>query len=324
MGKYWTKEKCLVEAHGCKSLSDFAKKSRCAYNAAYRHGWLQDFEFLFRTRKQVFDRKPAGYWTKERCEEESRKYKFRKEFADNSYTAYRKSLDNGWIDEYCWLEDRLNNISNRSGKANAIYAYVFETLKAVYVGRTNNIKRRDKEHLFASEKYDSVIRFCKKYNTALPEAIILETGLTLNESTEKEDMYVKRYIEFGYQIINKAKCGKGSSSIGKIGIYKWTYETCYAEAKKYEYAKDFQKSRSAYNIARKNGWLKDYVWLKTSRKDNYWNETTCRQEAEKYSSRNEFRVNAGTAYRYAMNNGWINDYIWFKRPVVWNKGRRLK
>jgi hypothetical protein len=38
------------------------------------------------------------------------------------------------------------------------------------------------------------------------------------------------------------------------------------------------------------------------------------QEVMKYSSRNEFRLNAGAAYRYALKNGWFNEYTWLKRP----------
>ena len=44
---------------------------------------------------------------------------------------------------------------------------------------------------------------------------------------------------------------------------KWNYEKCRNEAKKYtsrgEYAKN---SKTAYQVARKNGWLGDYTWFK--------------------------------------------------------------
>jgi hypothetical protein len=37
---------------------------------------------------------------------------------------------------------------------------------------------------------------------------------------------------------------------------KWTYETCYNEAKKYTTRNEFKKGcESAYTVARKNGWL---------------------------------------------------------------------
>ena len=44
---------------------------------------------------------------------------------------------------------------------------------------------------------------------------------------------------------------------------KWNRETCEQEAHKYEYIFDFRtKSPGACNVAQRNGWLDDYVWLK--------------------------------------------------------------
>ena len=44
---------------------------------------------------------------------------------------------------------------------------------------------------------------------------------------------------------------------------KWNKETCELEARKYEYIFDFRmRSCGACNVAQRNGWLKDYIWLK--------------------------------------------------------------
>jgi hypothetical protein len=51
------------------------------------------------------EKKPRGYWTKERCEEEALKYKSKKEFHNNSKGAYSSSLKNGWIDEFFYKND---------------------------------------------------------------------------------------------------------------------------------------------------------------------------------------------------------------------------
>ncbi len=46
-------------------------------------------------------------------------------------------------------------------------------------------------------------------------------------------------------------------------VKKWNKETCELEAHKYEYFFDFRtKSPGACNIAKRNGWLNDYKWLK--------------------------------------------------------------
>ena len=46
-------------------------------------------------------KKPNGYWTKERCQEESLKYKTRFEFQKKSSGSYSSSYLNGWLDEVC-------------------------------------------------------------------------------------------------------------------------------------------------------------------------------------------------------------------------------
>ena len=51
---------------------------------------------------------------------------------------------------------------------------------------------------------------------------------------------------------------------------KWTEDACYEEAKKYSSRTEFQKkNESAYNKARKNGWLESYYWLKNQSFDLY-------------------------------------------------------
>ena len=52
------------------------------------------------------EKKPAGYWTYERCLAEARKYKFKMDFRNGSAGAYDAAKDNGWLSEYVWLESR--------------------------------------------------------------------------------------------------------------------------------------------------------------------------------------------------------------------------
>ena len=46
-------------------------------------------------------RKPIGYWTKERCKEETLKYNTRSEFQKGSESAYQAARKNGWLDDIC-------------------------------------------------------------------------------------------------------------------------------------------------------------------------------------------------------------------------------
>ena len=99
----------------------------------------------------------------------------------------------------------------------------------------------------------------------------------------------------------------------------WTYETCYEEAKKYKKRGEFAISAgTAYNTARRNGWLDDYKWFKSDTKPTgYWTYERCLKEAKKYKTRNEFhKANLG-AYDAAYRNKWLKDYVWFESKFVW-------
>lgn len=66
----------------------------------------------------------------------------------------------------------------------------------------------------------------------------------------------------GYAYIRKNHKEWLSEVFGSRGMKKWSRETCYEEAKKYKSRGEFQNGNvSAYGVARKNGWLDDYIWF---------------------------------------------------------------
>jgi hypothetical protein len=42
---------------------------------------------------------PNGYWTKEKCIEEAKKYNTIKEWKTNNQTSYNKAIKNNWLEE---------------------------------------------------------------------------------------------------------------------------------------------------------------------------------------------------------------------------------
>lgn len=94
----------------------------------------------------------------------------------------------------------------------------------------------------------------------------------------------------------------------------WNEDTCREEAKKYTSKTEFQKSSGgAYNVSLRNNWIDDYYWFKKiQRKPNkYWNYERCYNEAEKYSSKDEFQKGNASAYNSSKRNNWLDDYDWF-------------
>jgi predicted GIY-YIG superfamily endonuclease len=91
----WTKDKCAAEANKYKTRADFKKGSRGAYSAVQKNGWLDEICSHMEELK-----KPNGYWTKERCADEAKKFKTRKAFRESSATACVISRRKGWMDEF--------------------------------------------------------------------------------------------------------------------------------------------------------------------------------------------------------------------------------
>ena len=53
--------------------------------------------------------KPKGFWTKDRCINESKLFATKKDFRENSPSAYAYCCRNGWLDELDLISDKVPN-----------------------------------------------------------------------------------------------------------------------------------------------------------------------------------------------------------------------
>jgi predicted GIY-YIG superfamily endonuclease len=93
---YWTKERCANEAKKYSSRSEFQNSCSAACDASKR---LNIWDEVCSHMKYI--NKPNGYWTKERCANEAKKYSSRSEFQKMSGSSYNASKKNGWLNEIC-------------------------------------------------------------------------------------------------------------------------------------------------------------------------------------------------------------------------------
>lgn len=93
----WAKEKCQQEALKYKKRTTFARERGSAYNSARNNGWLDEIC----SHMDKPNKKPKGYWTKEKCQQEALKFKSKKELYDKSPGAYMSMFNNGWLQELC-------------------------------------------------------------------------------------------------------------------------------------------------------------------------------------------------------------------------------
>ena len=236
----WTKDKCYEEAKKYKTRTEFMTKSAGAYASAKRNGWLDDYIWI-----SARVTKPAGYWDKEHCYEEAKKYKSIKEFQRKGKSAYDASKKNGWFDEYDWFKRTTHEDADYW-----IYSYEDTENKVAYVGLTWR-RHRHGEH--KSKKNNDVVYRYFKGN--VPEQRILMEGLNGEEAQYHEDWYKKAYMRIGWTVLNKAATGVGTSSLGG-SIVKWNYDACYKEAMKYKTKSELKRRcRGAFEASKQKGWL---------------------------------------------------------------------
>lgn len=355
MGHRWTFEECYELAKTCKCSSEFKEKNSRAYKASLRHGWLKEFTWFisnyrtikwtyetcyneakkYSTRKQFQDNsrgayakaleqgwldnyewmvpifKPKGYWNDyERVKEEAKKYSSRTEFYKKNQFVYNVAVNNSW------MEDFIPSKIDMNAKIRSVYSYEFKDYNVVYVGLTDDKKRRHLQHLgkhSSGKSISPVLKFAKKYGLNIPEPIYWYEKCTILDGQKYEDEIIKQYKEQGWILLNKSKTGIGHGSVG-CSDRKWTKKECYNEAKKYNSRTEFSRNcQSAYAKALKKGWLNDYIWFSTLG-NKKWIYDTCYNEALKYKTRWDFGKGNHSVYQVASQNKWLDDYYWFEKP----------
>lgn len=318
---HWTKEECKAEAMKYKTKMEFKRNCQSAYSAAVSHKWLKEFDFFISTRK------PDGYWTYERCKEVALLCSTKAEFMNNYKSACHKSREKGWYNDICSHMPEYVTITPEDEYRQKYTIYVYEDLinHSAYVGLTNNIKKRHRQHKCQNKygQFDSVGLYFNNINVEIPEPKIIYKNLEATDASIKEKEVYYQYKDNGWNMIN------GESSLGSLGAYrniKWTYQRCKTEALKYEYLKDFRENSGvAHDAALVNGWLKDYTWLKRlEHPKGFWTKEECHKAAKQCESTQEFFYKFSRAYQLSKENGWFDEYTWLKvnppKPRgYWNK-----
>ena len=263
MVKIWdTKEKIIEEAKKYHTLKDFRGKSNGAFKAARRFGIIDELDWLEKEKRQ-----PFGYWkVKEHCIEEAKKYKTRNEFRKGNQSAYWASLKYGYLEEMPWLAKRK---SAKRGTLNN---------KDFVINEGKKYKTRSEFREKNRSVYQAAIRYgwldemdWLGGNNAKPHGFWNNKDVTFEEAGK----YASRteFMNGSNGAYNAAKKNgwldemdwlkskniKGSTHKKR----RWkTKDDVIEESKKYNNRTDFnRKSRKAYDIARKNKWLDEMVWL---------------------------------------------------------------
>ena len=174
-------------------------------------------------------------------------------------SAYNKARVMGWLNDMTWFELPEMYKGDLSAKNHVVYVYEDIIGHAAYIGLTDNLKRRHREHIrnHKNGKNSRVYEYFTSKGLDIPEPKILDNHLTAMDSRELEDAWLQKYKEGGWIIINVAKTGRTSGSIGGF-IRIWTVEAIKEEAARYTTKAEFEKGNpSAYAAALQKKIMKD-------------------------------------------------------------------
>lgn len=129
---YWGNsiKNCRIEALKYTKRSIFSRESSGAYDSARRNGWLDGI-----CGHMEIKQKTSGYWTKERCLNVAKNYKYKKGLKENYSRAYSLICENGWLDEACSHMEKDIRVVKIWSKDNCrIEALKYETRKKFQIG----------------------------------------------------------------------------------------------------------------------------------------------------------------------------------------------
>ena len=322
---YWTEEKLQEEVKKYKTRGEFWKANSSAANIALTKGLMNK---LFKNHPNLGhkdDQMLSGYWTEEKLQDEVNKYKNRVEFRNNSKAAYSAARHKNLIDELFKNHINQGYSDKEEWKENSyvIYVYEIEDFNSAYVGLTNDVKRRDRDHLFDEKEKMSL--FCKENDIPYPKYKILEEDLKPAEAQRQEKYWVNFYKDNGWEMFNIAKPG----SLGSVST-KWTKKALQKEVNKYKTRGEFWKgSPIAANRALKKG-LIDELFKNHSNKgrtdkqeiSGYWTEKKLQEEVNKYKTRGEFQNKNASAYQSAIKKNILDKLFNDQSNQGYSENRR--
>lgn len=150
--------------------------------------------------------------------------------------------------------------------------------------------------------------FCNNNNIDIPSPIIKEENLNARESLIQEEYWVNVYKDKGWKVLNIAKTGEYS---GSLGLNKrWTYDKCKEFCKNYIYKCDLKKANyQCYYVCLKNEWFDEFgIRDKKEHVNGFWNcKENCLYAAMKCKDKTDFITHYQGAYKSMIKHHWNKE-----------------
>ena len=263
-------------------------------------------------------------WDKRTCEEEARKYQYIFDFRTKSPGACNAAQRNDWLKDYTWLKKLPPKTADYDKNTKYIYAYEFVEQKAVYVGLTNSMIKRDWQH--RNSKDSSVYRFAEESGCDIPMPRQLEEDVPIHESGKREAFWVKHYKRLDWRLLNRAKTGERESSIGVTYPLKWNKKAIREKAKECGYVLTVFAAQypGAYEAiqSRYKGLLNELFPTRSIHTHHTVEDALLVVKNGHYETRSQLRFDCIWAYRALFDNGLLDDV--FGKPKEYTNEEALK
>lgn len=190
-------------------------------------------------------------YNKDICKSIALKYKTLKDFRTKDSGAYQYSQRKGYLSEFSWL------IYGGKDSPRLVYKYQFQ--RAVYIGITINLDRRNKEH--NTSPHSAVYQYSKNIGEKIPDPIVLENNIIgKNIARSRETFWTNYYKnQTSLKVLNKARPGALGSN------FKYTKNSWERLIKNKGYSNINQlrkQDKSLYQVGYRQGWLYTYFNIK--------------------------------------------------------------
>lgn len=300
-----SKKDLLAIASNYNSKDDFKIGDPSAFVVASRRGLLRGI-----CRKMKWQIRAS--FTKEQCHAIARGYNSKTEFRREDKAAYSAAARHGWLKDIC----EHMSASNK-GKKRKVYVFTFDDGYA-YVGLTNNISRRKREHLneLRQNKKSPVLRH-QQETGAKYEFKELTDWIDLEVVGQMENYYIEQYRANGWKMLNRRKGGDLGSRTEMYPSY-----VINKIVGKYEYAEHFrEKEIGLYEyLCNKHLYSRYCSGLKHKRKSpGYWTQERSIAVIPECETRTIFQKRYYQAYILIKKAELLDNYY---PPLNSNRKRR--
>lgn len=250
------------------------------------------------------NKKPKGYWSKERCVEDALNYSTKTEWCKNS-SSYQIACKNLWLDECC---THMKELQKPNGY------WTLEKCKKEALKYNTKVEWRKKHSLsYGASKRNKWIEECCIHmsTTRKPDGYwskerCVEDALNY---TNKGEWFKKSQSAYGAAQKNEwlDECCSHMCELQKPKCY-WSKERCLEDALNYNTKSEWKKKSSGYSTSLRNNWIDECCghMEEINRPNGYWKKERCVEDALKYKTKNEWSKNS-SGYGAAQRNGWVNE-----------------